>query len=180
MFRAIVLTASILALTGCAHIPVGSLVQLARYDIERADPASMRALVTLPRPLRSVPGRSELTLTIEPGDGSRHERSFRLAVERVSAVADGEVHALRIDDADRPKMSGFRQEMLARRAVASRASSMKVALKPVLCRSGELPETPLRLSARIQLSETSEPVPLLADVDLRSIAGDIGGTPPCS
>ena len=178
MVRLAAAVASLVALSGCAYMPVRSLVELARFDIERADPASMRAFVTLPKVLRPVPGRSELTLTIEPGDGSRHERSFRLTTKRTTAGQDADVHELRLDDAHLPKMSGFRLEMLARRSVATRTSSMKVAFQPVLCRSGELPAK-LRLSASIQLSNVTEPVPLLADVDLRSISGDLGTPPAC-
>ena len=56
-----------LAMAGCSHMPVTSMVKLARVDFETSDPAQLRAAIKLPRTLRPQPNGVTLRLAVQVG-----------------------------------------------------------------------------------------------------------------
>ena len=62
-----ILVVSSVALTGCGHMPVGSMAKLARVDFETSDPAQLRAAIKLPRTLRARPNGVALRISVQVG-----------------------------------------------------------------------------------------------------------------
>src|SRR5437868_6210959 len=56
-----------LALAGCGHMPLTSMVQLARIDFTSTDPAALRAAVKLPRAVRLQSAALRITVKIASG-----------------------------------------------------------------------------------------------------------------
>ena len=53
-------------LAGCGHMPVTSMVRLARVDFQTTDPEKLRVAVRLPKALRA---RADRSAGAEPGGG---------------------------------------------------------------------------------------------------------------
>ena len=103
-----------LLLAGCGHMPVTSMVKLARVDFETSDPAQLRAAIKLPRSLRPLPNGMRLRIAVRVGRAPEEVRDFVLR-ELLSpgellreATADSHIYAYRIDDADLPRLAAFR------------------------------------------------------------------------
>jgi hypothetical protein len=71
-----------LAMAGCSHMPVTSMVKLARVDFETSDPAQLRAAIKLPRTLRPQPNGVTLRLAVQVG--TRAGGSTRLHAARIA------------------------------------------------------------------------------------------------
>src|SRR5204862_4868523 len=79
MFSRLLLSACVtLALTGCGHMPVTSMVKLARVDFETSDPAQLRAAIKLPRSLRPLPNGVRLRIAVRVGRAPEEAREFVL------------------------------------------------------------------------------------------------------
>jgi len=171
-----------LALAGCGHAPLSSLIQLRRTDVATTDPGDLRAAVKLPAGLR--PRETRLTLVVRPAAGGRHERSFVLRATGETPEAGlkpGErVFAYRIDPADVPRLAAFRAETMTSGADAKGRSSLEVNVSAKACREADLPDGPAPISTYLKTGETAGYVPLLRDFDLRRAEGDLlANIPPC-
>src|SRR5204863_7774301 len=65
-----------LAMAGCSHMPVTSMVKLARVDFETSDPAQLRAAIKLPRTLRPQPNGVALRIVVQVGRAPEAARDF--------------------------------------------------------------------------------------------------------
>ena len=166
---------SMLAMAGCSHMPVTSMVKLARVDFETSDPAQLRAAIKLPRTLRPQPNGVALRIAVQVGRAPEEARDFMLrelpepAELTREAGADSHIFAYRIDDADLTRLAAFRTELIAKkRAQARKARSRfrygRKHARPASCRT-------VRSTSRTYLrtAETKDYVALARDVDLRSI-----------
>ena len=72
---------AMLAMAGCSHMPVTSMVKLARVDFETSDPAQLRAAIKLPRTLRPQPNGVALRIAVQVG---RAGGSTRLHAARIT------------------------------------------------------------------------------------------------
>ena len=71
-----------LAMAGCSHMPVTSMVKLARVDFETSDPAQLRAAIKLPRTLAAP---AEWRRVADRGAGrTRAGGSARLHAARIA------------------------------------------------------------------------------------------------
>jgi hypothetical protein len=68
----------ITAMAGCSHMPVTSMVKLARIDFETSDPAQLRAAIKLPRMLRPQPNGVALRIAVQVGRAPEEARDFML------------------------------------------------------------------------------------------------------
>ena len=68
----------ITAMAGCSHMPVTSMVKLARVDFETSDPAQLRAAIKLPRTLRPQPNGVALRIAVQVGRAPEEARDFML------------------------------------------------------------------------------------------------------
>ncbi len=114
-----ILVVSSVALTGCGHMPVGSMAKLARVDFETSDPAQLRAAIKLPRTLRARPNGVALRISVQVGRSPQDARDFMLRelpepteLAREN-TAGNHIFAYRIDEADLARLSAFRADLIA-------------------------------------------------------------------
>ena len=163
-----------LALAGCSHMPVTSMVKLARVDFETSDPAQLRAAIKLPHTLRPRPNGVALRIAVQVGRAPEEARDFMLrelpepAELAREAGADSHIYAYRIDDADLTRLAAFRAELIAKKNSGQRGS-ISISVRPQACKAGELPDGPIYFTTYLRTSETKDYVALARDVDLRSI-----------
>jgi hypothetical protein len=164
----------ILAMAGCTHMPVTSMVKLARVDFETSDPAQLRAAIKLPRTLRPQPNGVVLRLAVQVGRAPEEARDFMLRelpapAELTREAGPGsDVFAYRIDDADLARLAAFRNELIAKKSSGQRGS-ISISVRPQACKAGELPDGPIYFTTYLRTAETRDYVVLTRDVDLRSI-----------
>ena len=163
-----------LAIAGCSHMPVTSMVKLARVDFETSDPVQLRAAIKLPRTLRPRPNGVALRITVQVGRAPEEARDFILrempepAELTREASADSHIFAYRIDDSDLARLTAFRTELIAKKS-SGQKGSISISVRPQACKAGELPDGPLYFTTYVRTAETKEYVALARDVDLRSI-----------
>jgi hypothetical protein len=176
-----------LAMSGCSHMPVTSMVKLARIDFETTDPAQLRAAIKLPRALRPQPNGVALRLAVQVGRAPEEARDFVLrelpepAELMRESGADSHTFAYRIDDSDLVRLKAFRSELIAKKSSGQRGS-ISISVRPQACKSGELPDGSIYFTTYLRTAETKDYVALARDVDLRSIAPDpatVAGIPRC-
>src|SRR5215510_6352739 len=78
LLRVCLIACSAVALSGCGHMPVTSMVKLARVDFETSDPAQLRAAIKLPRILRPRPNGVALRIAVRVGSSPEEARDFML------------------------------------------------------------------------------------------------------
>ncbi|WP_315703929.1 MULTISPECIES: hypothetical protein [unclassified Bradyrhizobium] len=163
--------------TGCSHMPVTSMVKLARVDFQTSDPAQLRAAVKLPISLRPLPGGVVLRIVVRRRGAAEEQREFVLrelaepAALAREAEAATRIYAYRLDEADAAKLLAFRAELMERKS-AGGGGSVTISIAPKACKTFELPEGPIYVTTYLRTAETVEYVTLARDVDLRSLASD--------
>ena len=164
-----------LALTGCGHMPVTSMVKLARVDLETSDPAQLRAAIKLPQSLRPRPNGVSLRIGARVGRAPEEARDFLLrelpapAELAREAGAGDHIFVYRIDDADLPRLVAFRAELIAKKG-SGQGGSISISVQPQACKTAELPDGPVYLTSYLRTAKTGSYVTLARDVDLRTIA----------
>lgn len=162
------------AMAGCSHMPVTSMIKLARVDFETSDPAQLRAAIKLPRSLRARPNGVALRISVQVGREPEEARDFMLrelpepAELAREAGAGSHIFAYRVDDADLARLAAFRAELIAKKS-SGQKGSISISVRPQACKVGELPDGPIYFSTYLRTAETKDYVALARDVDLRSI-----------
>ena len=176
-----------LAMAGCSHMPVTSMVKLARVDFETSDPVQLRAAIKLPRTLRPRPNGVALRIAVQVGRAPEEARDFVLreipepAELTREASADSHIFAYRIDDSDLARLAAFRAELIAKKS-SGQKGSISISVRPQACKAGELADGPVYFTTYLRTAETKDYVALARDVDLRSIVPDpaaVAGIPRC-
>ena len=175
---------------GCSHMPVTSMVKLARVDFETTEPALLRAAVKLPASVR--PRTVTLRIGVKLTGGSEDTRDFKLTevsdpTELISMRdeidAGTHIFAYRLEPAEATRLTLFREQLKAKqKAAGSRGGSLSINIAAQGCHSGELPAKVL-LTTYLRTGETRNFVPLTRDVDLRTVDSrrDLAaGIPPCT
>ena len=166
-----------LAMAGCSHMPVTSMVKLARVDFETSDPVQLRAAIKLPRTLRPRPNGVALRIAVQVGRAPEEARDFILrempepAELTREASADSHIFAYRIDDSDLARVAAFRAELIAKKS-SGQKGSISISVRPQACKAGELADGPVYFTTYLRTAETKDYVALARDVDLRSIVPD--------
>jgi hypothetical protein len=176
LLQHIFLCASVtIALAGCGHMPVTSMVKLARVDFETSDPAQLRAAIKLPKSLRPRPNGVSLRIAVRVGRAREESRDFVLSeLPAPSELAreagtNSHVFAYRIDEADLPRLTAFRTELIAKKS-SGQHGSISISVQPQACKTDELPDGPVYLTTYLRTAETGDYVTLARDVDLRTIS----------
>ena len=164
------------ALGACGHVPVASMIELAKIDFATTDFAELRAAARLPPPLAPQHGQTRLKLVVAYKDGGREERVFvlrevtdpaeRAQVARLGAGAT----AFRLDPADAAKLAEARTEIKTRKA-EGRRGSVTLSVEPGACRTAPLPAGSLLVSTYLRTAETGSYVALTRDADLTALIG---------
>ena len=181
-------------LAGCGHVPLASLPKLAKVDVKTTDLAELRAGISLPADIRTLPGGVTMTLVALPKDGGRHERKVVLEevrdaaeLAKLPAVASpGRRFTLfRLSRADAARLGAFREEMFAGPQNSGNRGSLALGADKA-CRLGELSGKPIAMSGYLRTSETQDYVLLMRDFDLKEAVREIDpkvdlatAIPPC-
>jgi hypothetical protein len=177
-------------LAGCTHIPVTSMLKLARVDVVATEPGQLRAAVKVPRAVipQSMVMRIDMTLP----SGERQVEDFRL--REVSSPADvlelepeldrnTRIVAYQVDPADLARLIAFREALNEKhKAQGARGGKLALAIVPQACRTAELPPGPVYFTSCLRTQETGGYVPLARDLDLRTVSPgrDLAAEiPPC-
>jgi hypothetical protein len=189
----LVLTALIgvafLALAGCGHMPLTSIVQLARIDVRTTDPALLRVAVKLPRTVR--PRSMALRIAVEIA-GSQDEEVADFVLREISDPnevlalyheldPDTHIFAYRLDPSEAARLGALRDDIKAKQAASGRrGGTLKISVRPDACRTRELPDRPIYATTYLRTAETGRYVPLARDLDLRELAArELAALPPC-
>jgi hypothetical protein len=177
----IAIAASPLVLAACGGMPVSSMLKLRGVDFGTTDLSALVAGVELPQELQPLPEGARLIISVQHGDGTRQERSVKLAPShaiadrdplRAHAPAGASVAAYRVAPEELPALERFRAEVREQRARSGTASRLMLSVAADSCRAGPLPDGPLPLTTYLKTSETGEFVALARNLDLRALAGD--------
>jgi hypothetical protein len=179
MIRLIAAVSLALVVVGCGHMPVTSMIKLARADLTASDPAQLRAAVKLPRALKLKPAGVALRIGVKLASGEEESQDFML--REVSDPADvlalhaelepnTHVFAYRLDSAEVTRLVSFRDGLKKKQAASGRrGGALTIAVRPDACRTAELPDLPVHVTTYLKTAETGGYVPLARDVDLRTI-----------
>lgn len=173
-------------LAACGHMPVTSMVRLARVDFQTTDPEKLRVAVRLPNALRARAEGTVLRVAVRVGNGAEEARDFALReiadrAELDTLAGEGEAgfhlsaYAIAANDVAHLRM--FRAALMQKKKDGV-GGSLTISVRPDTCRTGALPSGPVLLSTYLRTGETNSYVPLARDVDLRSFERDIAAMIP--
>lgn len=168
-----------LPLAGCGHMPVTSMVKLARVDFVATDPAGLRAAVKLPTAITPLRDQVRLRLTVRLASGKEDTQDFRLTevsdpadILSLRSEIDGGAHvfAYRLDPPEAARLATFRDALRKQQATSGgRGGALTISIATEACRNGELPAGAVLLTTYLRTPETGDYVPLARDVDMRSV-----------
>lgn len=184
------LAAAVLALSvgACSHVPVTSLPQLASLDLDTADLSVLRAAVRAPQEIAPVPGGAFVTMSYwRPGEeGAKTTIQAALEVDadpralaalRDEAREGQRITVFRLTEDGRRKLEAARSTALALKSdelAKGRRLHGSLAVSAEGCVRSPLPSGPLLLSTYLRLKPGGDFVPLVVDVDLRSLLAQSG------
>jgi hypothetical protein len=175
----LVLPAIAFLLAGCGHMPVTSMIRLARADLAATDPAQLRAAVKLPRVLKLKPAGVALRIGVKLANGEENTQDF--VMREVSDPADvvalhaelepnTQIFVYRLDPAEASRLAAFRDALKKKQeASGRRGGNLMITVRPDACRAGDLPDRPVYITTYLKTAETGGYVPVARDVDLRTI-----------
>jgi hypothetical protein len=161
-------------------MPVTSMIKLARIELDKTDPAQLAAAVKLPRALRPRRQGVALRLTVKLNSGVQETHDFTLRETsdpadlvslRDEVDAASQIYAYRLDAAEAARVSAVRESLKRKQAASgSRGGSITIAVRPEVCRTGEIAAGPVLFTTYLRTGETGGYVPLARDVDLRTLS----------
>jgi hypothetical protein len=169
-----------LTAVGCTHMPVTSMVRLARVDFANTDPGELRAAVKLPRAVLPRPQGVALRIGVKLASG--HEEFADFQLREVSDPADvlalrreldrdTHVFAYRLEPAEVARLAAFRAALTQKQAASrGKGGALTIAVRPDACRTADLGGRPVYLTTYLRTAETNGYVPLRRDVDVRTLA----------
>ncbi len=175
------------SLAGCGHVPVTSMVKLARIDFQTTDPARLRVALRLPRALKARAETTVLRVTVRLADGAEESRDFALRevneVAELAAEAEegSAIATFAIAERDIVDVRMFRGALVQKQKGASRGG-IRITVRPDACRIAPLPAGPVVFSTYLKSAETGSYVPLARDLDLRTLDPNrdlVAMIPPC-
>ena len=171
--------AATLFLAGCGHMPVTSMIKLARVDFSKTDPAQVRAAVKLPNTVRPRPQGVALRIGVKLTSGHEEFADFTLREVpdpkdlldlRQEFDASSHIFAYRLDEKEAARLAAFRDGLEKKQAASGgKGGALTIAIRPDACRTGELSGRALFFTTYLQTAETAGYVPLARDVDLRTL-----------
>lgn len=168
-----------LQLAGCGHMPVTSMVKLARVDLASSEPAELRAALRLPQAIRPMHNQVHLKIAARLANGWEERQDFRLseivdpaerALLRDEVEPGTHLFAYRLDASEVARLTAFREEIKRQQAASGRrGGAVTISVEPAACRSSELPPGAVLFTTYLRTAETGSYVPLARDLDLREV-----------
>ena len=179
----------VLLLCGCAAMPIGSIVPLARIDFMTTDLEKLRVAVQLPAMMRPGPNGVKMDVTLTADNGPAEITSLDLLETTEPADLAGlpdprrpGTRVYRLAPADVERFDAIRAK-LAELKAAHRSGSLGIGIATrEFCVTSPLPAGPLPHSSYLETSETGTYVTLLEGFDMRSdpkIADALAQVPTC-
>jgi hypothetical protein len=180
----------VMALSGCATIPLASIAALSSIQLETTDLAVFHVAIRLPEVLRPLPGGVALrTVTKFDGEPDRIDSFDLVEINDPADLAElneqihpgADVHVFALSSDGRDGLDTLRQTIAAKRAAGQHGSmSLNVGMKD-LCLAETLPDGPLYFTTLVKTSETGHFVVLNNRMNLREIAAaTLDQVPPCT
>ena len=168
----------LLLLSACGHVPVLSMLKLARIDFKTTDPARLRIAVKLPSSIKPQRDKLRLRITVQLPGSPDTTQDFvlseisdpgELAVLRKEVDADAHVFAYRLDTAEANKLTAFREDLLKKKQEGSRGGGLKIDVVPEACRSAVVASGAVPFTTYLRTPETDGYLTLTEDVDMRTV-----------
>jgi hypothetical protein len=169
-----------LTAVACTHMPVTSMVRLARVDFVNTDPAQLRAAVKLPRAVQPRPQGVALRIGVKLANGHEEFADFQMRevsdpadVLALSRELDRDTHvfAYRLDPTEAARLAAFRASLTQKQeASGGKGGALTIAVRPDACRTADLGARPVYLTTYLRTAETGGYVPLTREVDVRTLA----------
>lgn len=162
-------------LTACGHMPVTSMVKLARIDFTTVDPAELRVAVKLPQNVRPQRDGVRLRIAVKTGGAEQAEEFVlrdvndlgELMALRAEVEAGTAVYAFRLAPDDLARVRAFRAAALQRRS-AGGGGSLTLGVSAQGCRIAAVADKPIYLTTYLKTAPGAGYIPLMRDVDLRA------------
>ena len=169
-----------LMLSACTHVPLGSMVQLSKIDMEKTDMSGLRVALLAPDALDFPEGDAKLTVhLVSRTDAMDVRQEYALATEPqqpvppeiAKAMKSGQrVHFFQLAPRDVQAFSGFQKVISDAKARGGSGGSLQIAVGAKGCLTRGLSGS-LKLSAFLKTSELDQYLVLLKDVDPAEFAG---------
>lgn len=183
-----ILVIAALALAGCTHVPVTSLLAMSRINFETTDLKALRAALRIPQAYQARENRMVVEITQEGRPTVREE----FALERLLSESDlallgpekkvgTQLLAYRLPDEAVRTFESMRAKAVEARA-EKRKGSLTIKLEPDFCYLNKPPQDSLVFSTYLRTSETRSYVPVLLDFDgfsQKGFAEKIWAMPKC-
>jgi len=178
-------------LSGCGSVPLPSLVQLSRINVETTDPGTLRVAVRLPDGLKPRSGGVNMHVVARVS-GEPEQKTTLLLTEThdaadLSALADTarpgfSTYAYRLAPSDIVRFALLRAALFRKRQ-EGRTGSLGIGIATTeFCLVGSLPPGPLLSTTYLSTSETRSYVVVTNDLDLRNeqaVAAELSRLGPC-
>lgn len=169
---------AILVATGCTSVPVASMAKLSRIDFDTTDISVLRAAVLLPSYLSPLPGTARLDVTVERSGAPKIERTLPLlevddpeaATINVEAKTGRHLYAYALSPESARTVDRLRRQLLAERRSASDKRNLTLRVAADACHTASLPAGPVPMTTYLKTAETKSFVPLVRNLDLRTLA----------
>lgn len=168
-----------LFLAACGHMPVTSMIKLARVDFSKTDTAQVRAAVKLPRTVKPRPQGVALRISVKLANGHEEFADFMLREVsdpkdllglRQELDANSHIFAYRLDENAAARLAAFRDGLEKKQsAIGGKSGALTISIRPDACRTSDLSGRALFFTTYLRTAETGEYVPLVRDVDLRTL-----------
>jgi hypothetical protein len=189
---ALIAALGLTAVAGCTHMPLTSMVRLARVDFTATDPAQVRAAVKLPRAVVPKPHGMAMRVAVKLANGDEEFQDFHL--REVSEPNDllalhreldpgAHIFAYRLDAGEAARLAAFRDALKKKQEASKGGGELTIAIRPDACRIAELGNGPVFVTTYLRTAETGGYVPLTHALDLRNVdpKRDIAAAiPPCA
>jgi len=167
----------ILLATGCTSIPVTSLAKLSKVDFETTDLSVLRAAVQLPSYLRPLPGSARLLVTVERSGVPKIERTLRLqevddpeaATINVESAVGRRLYAYALSPKAARSLEQLRSQLLAEQS-GTEKRNLTLSVAADACHTAIPPDGPVPMTTYLKTTETRSFVPLIRNMDLRTLA----------
>lgn len=169
---------AVLIATGCTTMPIASMANLSRIDFETTDVSALRAAVLLPAYLRPLPDSARLVVVVKRSGAPTIENSLLLrevddpdaATLDTEGASDKRLYAFSLSAGSARALEQLRRDVNSepRKAGEKRSLTLKIAAKA--CRTTAIPNGPVRMTTYLKTAETTSFVPLVRNLDLRTLA----------
>lgn len=169
----------LLALSGCASVPLTSLVQLSRIDFMTTDFNLLRVAMVLPAAIRPRPAGVQMEAKVKLGD--QPEESTIIVLQETNAGADlvglptgqagdYKTYVYRLAPTEAAKLEAVRRRVLIAKSLKQKGSlGIGISAKE-FCLNGALTRGPILSTTYLSSAETKTYVVVTRDSDLRGDA----------